>query len=278
MSMSELSFQNTSVAFAHKSNGELSKARMLFKSFNFPILLTYGPTMAKLAVALGLKFTIKKTIFEQFCGGETIEECDQAIAGLAKSGIGTILDYSVEGEESEATFDQTCAEILKTIQRAKGNSDIPFSVFKTTGVFSSDVLTAASEIIEKNQIVDIELIENHLMESHKQDWRNGCHRFNQLCESAADSEVQIFVDAEESWLQPAIDLLATSAMHKYNQTRAWVFNTLQMYRHDRLSYLQNQVAEGKCQYGYKLVRGAYMEKERARASKMGYQSSKTNYF
>ena len=269
--MSELSFQNTSVAFAHKSNGELSKARMLFKSFNFPILLTYGPAMAKLAVALGLKFTIKKTIFEQFCGGETIEECDQAIAGLAKSGIGTILDYSVEGEESEATFDQTCAEILKTIQRAKGNADIPFSVFKTTGVFSSDVLTAASEIIEKNQIVDIELIENHLLDSHKQDWRNGCHRFNQLCESAANSEVQIFVDAEESWLQPAIDLLATNAMHKYNQTRAWVFNTLQMYRHDRLSYLQNQVAEGKCQYGYKLVRGAYMEKERARAAKMGYQ-------
>ena len=269
--MSELSFQNTSVAFAHKSNGELSKARMLFKSFNFPILLTYGPAMAKMAVALGLKFTIKKTIFEQFCGGETIEECDQAIAGLAKSGIGTILDYSVEGEESEATFDQTCAEILKTIQRAKGNADIPFSVFKTTGVFSSDVLTIASEIIEKNQIVDIELIENHLMDSHKQDWRNGCHRFNQLCESAANSEVQIFVDAEESWLQPAIDLLATSAMHKYNQTRAWVFNTLQMYRHDRLNYLQNQVAEAKCQYGYKLVRGAYMEKERARAAKMGYQ-------
>ena len=269
--MSELSFQNTSVAFAHKSNGELSKARMLFKSFNFPILLTYGPAMAKLAVSLGLKFTIKKTIFEQFCGGETIEECDQAIAGLAKSGIGTILDYSVEGEESEATFDQTCVEILKTIQRAKGNADIPFSVFKTTGVFSSDVLTAASEIIEKNQIVDIELIENHLMDSHKQDWRNGCHRFNQLCESAANSEVQIFVDAEESWLQPAIDLLATSAMHKYNQTRAWVFNTLQMYRHDRLNYLQNQVAEAKCQYGYKLVRGAYMEKERARAAKMGYQ-------
>lgn len=269
--MSELSFQNTSVAFAHKSNGELSKARMLFKSFNFPILLTYGPAMAKLAVALGLKFTIKKTIFEQFCGGETIEECDQAIAGLAKSGIGTILDYSVEGEESEATFDQTCAEILKTIQRAKGNADIPFSVFKTTGVFSSDVLTAASEIIEKNQIVDIDLIENHLLDSHKQDWRNGCHRFNQLCESAANSEVQIFVDAEESWLQPAIDLLATNAMHKYNQTRAWVFNTLQMYRHDRLSYLQTQVAEGKCQYGYKLVRGAYMEKERARAAKMGYQ-------
>ena len=269
--MSELSFQNTSVAFAHKSNGELSKARMLFKSFNFPILLTYGPAMAKLAVALGLKFTIKKTIFEQFCGGETIEECDQAIAGLAKSGIGTILDYSVEGEESEATFDQTCTEILKTIQRAKGNADIPFSVFKTTGVFSSDVLTAASEIIEKNQIVDIDLIENHLLDSHKQDWRNGCHRFNQLCESAANSEVQIFVDAEESWLQPAIDLLATNAMHKYNQTRAWVFNTLQMYRHDRLSYLQTQVAEGKCQYGYKLVRGAYMEKERARAAKMGYQ-------
>jgi len=124
MSTTDLSFQNTSVAFAHKSNGDLVKARWLFRSFNFPALLTYGPAMAKAAVFLGLKFTIKKTIFQQFCGGENIEECNVAIKNLAKSGIGTILDYSVEGEESEETFDETCEEVLRTVLRAKGNEDI----------------------------------------------------------------------------------------------------------------------------------------------------------
>lgn len=259
------------MAFAHKSNGDLSKARWLFRSFNYPALLTYGPAMAKAAVFLGLKFTIKKTIFQQFCGGENIQECDTAIKNLANSGIGTILDYSVEGEESEVTFDETCAEVLRTIERAKGNTNIPFSVFKTTGIGSSDVLEVASSCIEQHQIVDINLVESALPEEYKSGWRKTLERFTKLCSSAAESKVRIFVDAEESWLQPAIDLLATHAMESYNKEHAWVFNTLQMYRHDRLAYLERQVAEGKCYYGYKLVRGAYMEKERARALAKGYQ-------
>lgn len=259
------------MAFAHKSNGDLSKARWLFRSFNYPALLTYGPAMAKAAVFLGLKFTIKKTIFQQFCGGENIQECDTAIQNLANSGIGTILDYSVEGEESEVTFDETCAEVLRTIERAKGNANIPFSVFKTTGIGSSDVLEVASSCIEQHQIVDIHLVESALPEEYKSGWRKTLERFTKLCSSAAESKVRIFVDAEESWLQPAIDLLATHAMESYNKEHAWVFNTLQMYRHDRLAYLERQVAEGKCYYGYKLVRGAYMEKERARALAKGYQ-------
>lgn len=259
------------MAFAHKSNGDLSKARWLFRSFNYPALLTYGPAMAKAAVFLGLKFTIKKTIFQQFCGGENIQECDTAIQNLANSGIGTILDYSVEGEESEVTFDETCAEVLRTIERAKGNTNIPFSVFKTTGIGSSDVLEVASSCIEQHQIVDINLVESALPEEYKSGWRKTLERFTKLCSSAAESKVRIFVDAEESWLQPAIDLLATHAMESYNKEHAWVFNTLQMYRHDRLAYLERQVAEGRCYYGYKLVRGAYMEKERARALAKGYQ-------
>lgn len=259
------------MAFAHKSNGDLSKARWLFRSFNYPALLTYGPAMAKAAVFLGLKFTIKKTIFQQFCGGENIQECDTAIKNLANSGIGTILDYSVEGEESEVTFDETCAEVLRTIERAKGNTNIPFSVFKTTGIGSSDVLEVASACIEQHQIVDINLVESAMPEEYKSGWRKTLERFTKLCSSAAESKVRIFVDAEESWLQPAIDLLATHAMESYNKEHAWVFNTLQMYRHDRLAYLERQVAEGRCYYGYKLVRGAYMEKERARAFAKGYQ-------
>ena len=269
--MAELSFQNTSIAFAHKNNAALSKARMLFKSFNYPALLTYGPAMAKLAVGLGLKFTIKKTIFEQFCGGETIQECDHTIKSLAQSGIGTILDYSVEGEESEETFEHTAAEILRTIDRATGNKDIPFSVFKTTGIMSSEVLETVSELIIKKEIQDVDLIENQLNHDQQGDWKRGYVRFMNLCETAAQSKVQIFVDAEETWLQPAIDMMATHAMQQFNQETAWIFNTLQMYRHDRLAYLQKQVAEKKCKYGYKLVRGAYMEKERARAQKLGYQ-------
>jgi proline dehydrogenase len=271
MSTQDLSFQNTSVAFAHKSDGELVKARWLFRSFNYPALLTYGPAMAKAAVFLGLKFTIKKTIFEQFCGGENIQECDRAIANLAKSGIGTILDYSVEGEESETTFEETCEEILKTIERAKGNADIPFTVFKTTGILSSEVLEEASNIITSEDIADVSLLENKLSPSHRQGWSKGFARFMKLCSTAAQSHVRIFVDAEESWLQPAIDLMATHAMETSNSDHAWVYNTLQMYRHDRLSYLERQVAERKCHYGYKLVRGAYMEKERARAAAQGYQ-------
>ena len=271
MSTTDLSFQNTSVAFAHKSNADLVKAQWLFRSFNYPALLTYGPGMAKAAVFLGLKFTIKKTIFQQFCGGENIQECDQAIANLAKSGIGTILDYSVEGEESEDTFEATCAEILKTVERAKGNPDIPYSVFKTTGIFSSEILEIASTIIEQSQLVDVNLVQNSLPSQHQQGWQLGFDRFMKLCRTAAQSKVRIFVDAEESWLQPAIDLMATHAMETCNQEYPWVYNTLQMYRHDRLAYLERQVAEGKCQYGYKLVRGAYMEKERARAKSQGYQ-------
>ncbi len=271
MSTTDLSFQNTSVAFAHKSNGDLVKARWLFRSFNFPALLTYGPVMAKAAVFLGLKFTIKKTIFQQFCGGENIEECNVAIKNLAKSGIGTILDYSVEGEESEETFDETCEEVLRTVLRAKDNEDIPFTVFKTTGIMSSDVLNAASTRIEENQIVDLDLVKSTLPDNLKQGWDKGLARFMKLCTAAADNRVRIFVDAEESWLQSAIDLMTTHAMETLNKDQAWIYNTLQMYRHDRLAYLERQVAEGKCHYGYKLVRGAYMEKERARALSMGYQ-------
>lgn len=271
MSTTDLSFQNTSVAFAHKSNGDLVKARWLFRSFNYPSLLTYGPTMAKAAVMFGLKFTIKNTIFQQFCGGENIQECDKAIQNLANSGIGTILDYSVEGEENETNFIATCDEILRTIERAKGNPNIPFSVFKTTGICSSHVLEAASSLIVNDEIQDIELVENALPEQYKLGWKLGLDRFMQLCTIAASSHVRLFVDAEETWLQDAIDLMATHAMESLNKENAWIFNTLQMYRHDRLAYLERQVSQKKCHYGYKLVRGAYMEKERARAAEMGYQ-------
>ena len=189
---SNISFQDTATAFAHKTDKDLRRARLLFRSFDYPILLKWGPSLAKIAVSLGFKFVIKDTIFKQFCGGENINDCVNAIQGLSHSGIGTILDYSVEGEESEAVFKHTAAEIKKTIDMAKGNADIPFAVFKVTGIIDAHVLekkSANTELSPSEEIL----------------WDNGSKRFFDVCEHAKHSDVRLFIDAEESWIQEAID-------------------------------------------------------------------------
>lgn len=254
---SNISFQDTATAFAHKTDKDLRKARLLFRSFDYPILLKWGPGLAKIAVSLGFKFVIKDTIFKQFCGGENIQECKDAIHGLSHSGIGTILDYSVEGEESEEVFAHTAAEIMKTIDMAKGNNDIPFAVFKVTGIIDSHILEKVS--------ANIELDSNESIL-----WENGKNRFNEICQHAANSDVRLFIDAEETWIQDAIDHLAEVAMVEFNKNKAIIYNTVQLYRHDRLVYLKEQIAKSSGFLGFKLVRGAYMEKERARAAEKGY--------
>ena len=255
---SNISFQDTATAFAHKTDKDLRRARLLFRSFDYPILLKWGPALAKIAVSFGFKFVIKNTIFKQFCGGENINDCVNAIHGLSHSGIGTILDYSVEGEESEAVFEHTAAEIKKTIDMAKGNADIPFAVFKVTGIIDSHVLEKKSA-------------NTQLSPSEEILWNNGSKRFFEICEHAKNCDVRLFIDAEESWIQEAIDRLAEQAMSQFNSEKAIIYNTVQLYRHDRLAYLKKQIAESKVFLGFKLVRGAYMEKERARAAEKGYQ-------
>jgi proline dehydrogenase len=255
---SNISFQDTATAFAHKTDKDLSRARLLFRSFDYPILLKWGPGLAKIAVSLGFKFVIKDTIFKQFCGGENIQECNHAIQQLAKSGIGTILDYSVEGEESEFVFISTAAEIKKTIDMAHGNVSIPFAVFKVTGIIDSHVLEKVSSNIE-------------LSESAQTLWEKGKSRFFDICYHAQKNDVRLFIDAEESWIQLAIDQLAEQAMREINTTKALIYNTVQLYRHDRLDYLKDQIKSTSGFLGFKLVRGAYMEKERARAIEFGYQ-------
>lgn len=257
-SQSNLSFDNTEVAFKSKSNAALRKASWLFKSFDYPITLSWGPTLAKIAVGLGFKFVIKSTIFEQFCGGETISECNHTIQRLSDSGIGTILDYSVEGAEIESVFDETAKEIIDTIEKAKGNSSIPFSVFKVTGIVESALLEKKSAGL-------------NLSDDENKRWLRGEARFFEICQAAFDCQVRLFVDAEESWIQEAIDRLAEIAMNKYNQNQAIIYNTLQMYRHDRLAYLKSQIENSTGYLGFKLVRGAYMEKERKRALEKGYK-------
>ena len=255
---SNISFQDTATAFAHKTDKDLGRARLLFRSFDYPILLKWGPGLAKIAVSLGFKFVIKDTIFKQFCGGENIQECNHAIQQLAKSGIGTILDYSVEGEESELVFVSTAAEIKKTIDMAHCNASIPFAVFKVTGIIDSHVLEKVSSNIE-------------LSESEQTLWDNGKARFFDICYHAQKNDVRLFIDAEESWIQLAIDQLAEQAMGEVNTTKALIYNTVQLYRHDRFAYLKDQIKTTSAFLGFKLVRGAYMEKERARAIEFGYQ-------
>lgn len=257
-----ISFNNTEIAFAHKSSSELKKAKLLFKSFNYPFLIQYGPKIAASLIDFltPVKTIIKNTLFAQFCGGESIEDCDKAIQTLKASNIGTILDYSVEGEETESVFDHTCKEILLTINRAATDrKNIPFSVFKTTGIGRMEVLTKvnAGETLSESEKLEYEKLKD---------------RFFSICKSAHDNDVRLFVDAEDSWIQDVIDTLTYDAMRLYNKDKAIIYNTIQCYRTERVAHINKILGEFNCYLGFKLVRGAYMEKERERAQKMGYPS------
>ncbi len=264
MSEFKLDFRDTATAFADKSDAELREKYRLFKMLNSPFLNAVGTRAAKFALSLGLPVEglIKSTIFEQFCGGEAIGECESAIKRLGAAKIGTILDYSVEGKSTEADFDNTRDEIIRTIERAKDDPNIPFAVFKVTGVAPLGTL----EKLSKKKKLDAK-------------GQAKCERIhtrvNEICEFAYAVGKPVFIDAEESWIQDAIDRLAIEMMEKYNRRAPIVFNTLQMYRTDRLQYLRDSRKQAKAD-GYilavKLVRGAYMEKERERAAELGYES------
>ncbi len=264
MSEFKLDFQDTATAFADKSNSELKEKYRLFKMLNSPLLNAIGTRSAKFALALGLPVEglIKRTIFEQFCGGETIEESEETILELGNANIGTILDYSVEGQAREADFDNTKDEIIRTITRAKDDPNIPFAVFKVSGIAplgTLERLSAKRKLDAKSQ-AKCERIHN---------------RVDEICEYAYSVGQPIFIDAEDSWIQDAIDRLATDAMEKYNLEKPIVFNTVQLYRAGRLQYLKEARRQATSD-GYilavKLVRGAYMEKERARARELDYPS------
>lgn len=258
------SFSNTEIAFKPKSNADLKQAHMLFNALGYSWLVNAGPGLVKFSFALGLpiKGIIKKTIFKQFCGGENIQECERTIAGLHQFKIGTILDYSVEGEETSEVFEATAAEIKRTIDKAAGNPAIPFSVFKLTGV-------ARFSLLEKwGSVAGFSTEEQHAFDTTFE-------RIRGICEYAYEKKVRIFIDAEESWIQPAIDYIAERMMEAFNQENCIVYNTLQLYRHDRYEYLQELYKKAKEKnfwLGVKLVRGAYMEKERERANELGYPS------
>lgn len=260
-----ISFDNTEIAFKSKSDKDLKKAYWLFKIVGNPSMVKMGKTMTNfsLKAKLPIKGIIKNTIFHQFCGGETIPDCANTIKQLGDFGIGTILDYSIEGKTSEEDFDATVKEIVATIQEAKNSKHIPFGVFKVTGISRFEILEKANP-------------ENaNLSDSEQKELQAVINRVDIICKAGFDAGIPVFIDAEETWIQDTIDLICVQMMKKYNLEKAIVYNTAQMYRHDRLTFLEKEIKEareGNYFYGIKLVRGAYMEKERERAAQKGYPS------
>ncbi len=255
-------FEDTSVAFSYKSDRELKKADFIFTLVNHPVISKIATTAAKIGLALHLpiKGLIKSTVFEHFCGGETIEQSEKTVQSLARFHVGTILDYSVEGEDTEEAFDATTNELLLTFEKAKGNVTIPFCVFKVTGIGSM-------ELLEKVQAKEA------LTEKEKEAFERVKDRVDRICNKAFLYSVPVLVDAEDSWIQGTIDDLTYVMMQKYNQQKAIVFNTFQMYRADMLDNLKNAFDHASANnyfLGVKMVRGAYMEKEAARAERMNY--------
>ncbi len=259
-----LSFENTEIAFRHATNFELKRAYWLFRIINVNFLVKIGPPVTNFAVKIGLpvKGIIKSTIFKHFCGGETIAECDNTIKKLYAGGVGTILDYSIEGEDDESVFDNTRDEIIRTIVRASGDKAVPITVFKVTGVGRFSLLEKLDEGLE------LTIIE-------QEEWQKVHARVLAICEKAYKTGIPVMIDAEETWIQKTIDLLALNMMSRFNKQKAIVYNTYQMYRHDKLESIKqdySQAVAGSFILGAKIVRGAYMEKERKRAEEKGYPS------
>lgn len=260
-----LQFDNTEIAFQSKTNKDLRKAILLYRMVKYPFIVKMGKNTLPILFALKLPIEglIKKTVFQLFCGGESIRDCKNKIDVLAKYGVKTILDYSVEGKESEADFDAACKATIDTIVYAHHYSEhIPFSVFKPTALGRFKLWEKANE-------------GKSLSEEEQAEFKLVRDRFYSIAEASKKHGVPVLIDAEESWIQTAVDQIAMELMGTYNKEKPLIYNTLQMYRWDRLEYLKTIIESSKNKgfhLGLKIVRGAYMEKERDRAEELNYTS------
>ncbi len=256
------SFKDTRVAFDLKSNKELQKSYFLFRTMSKPTLVKIGGVLTQLAFALHfpIKRVVRNTIFNQFCGGINEEDSLNVVNKLASKKVKSVLHYSIEGEEKEKSFDHCLQKTLETISLSKGNENMPFVVFKPTGYGRFELY---HKVNKKETLTNIET----------EEWNRVKERFIATCDEAIKANTKLLIDAEESWIQDAIDGLVEDLMVKYNKKEAWIYTTVQMYRHDRLAYLKELVKQAKKEkyiVGVKLVRGAYMEKENERALKNNY--------
>jgi proline dehydrogenase len=257
-------FNNTQNAFSLKSDTELERAYFLFKMIAVQPLVRIGTAVTNFALKANLPIEklIRATVFDHFCGGVSEDDCIPVVDKMFTKGVSSVLDYSVEGKEDEAHFEDAVQVVLKIINFAKERKAIPFAVFKPTGFGRFELYEKLGVGIE---LTDLE----------QQEWNRVEARFNKVCKVAYENDISLLIDGEESWMQDAADDLVAAMMKKYNKQKAIVYNTLQMYRWDRLDYLKKLHEEAKSEgfyIGMKLVRGAYMEKENNRAIEKGYKT------
>jgi proline dehydrogenase len=276
-----ISFENTAVAFANKNDGELKKAHFLFSSMGKPWLVNLGLKLTPLAIKLHLPFTktiIRKTIFKQFVGGENLEETAKVADKLEEYKVQVILDYGVEGKEGEHNFDHARDEFIKVITYAATQANIPFISIKVTGFARFSLLekldTTMARLtgtLMKRYLGAVML----LTTDEKKEWHRVRLRMLRVCEVAAAKNIAVLVDAEETWIQDPVDAVTLLMTDTFNKDKTVIFNTIQLYRHDRLQFLKDchtAAEERDFILGVKLVRGAYMDKERKRATEMNYPS------
>jgi proline dehydrogenase len=259
-----LSFEDIEVAFSNKSNWELRKSYGLFRLFNYSSIVSLGTKLTPLAIKWHLPVTpfIKLTIYEQFCGGETLRDCQTAIEHLGEKGINAILDYGVEAKSNETEYDNTCRQILKTIDYGRTNEHVSVVSVKITGL-------GRFELLEKIHAGE------KMNATEKKEYQRIHERVHKISSAAKSAGIQIYYDAEETWIQQPLNDLIEEMMRTYNRDQAIIFNTFQLYTTGCLPYLMEahqQAAKEGYFFGAKLVRGAYMEKERARAKQQGYPS------
>ena len=277
----DVSFANTKNAFAYKSDTELKKARFLFKSMGNAFLVRWGTRLTPLAMRLKLpiKRIIRNTIFSQFVGGETLQQTAVVARKLAQYHVQVILDYGVEGgNNGEAGFDEACDEFIRVIDYAASQPNIPFISIKVTGFARFELLEKLDYSLDKTSGSLMKRYEAALAgfsEDESAEWDRVCIRMLRICEEAAAKNIGVLVDAEETWIQDPVDVLSIQMMARFNKEKATVYNTVQLYRHDRLYFLKDMLDAALLKdfvLGVKLVRGAYMEKERARANEKQYVS------
>jgi proline dehydrogenase len=275
-----ISFDNTEFAFEYKSDEQLKKARFLFSLMAKLWIVRPGIRITPWAIKarLPIKGIIRKTIFAQFVGGETLEQTAAVAKKLAAYNVKIILDYGVEGKEGESNFEQACDEFIRVINYAATQPNIPFMSVKVTGFARFALLEKMHALIQMNEgslMKKYLKATNQLDETEKEEWHKVRHRMLRVCEAAAAKKIGVLIDAEETWIQDPVDALTLLMMDTFNKQRAVIYNTTQHYRTDRLQFLKDSLAaahERNFILGAKLVRGAYMEKERKRAAAMKYPS------
>lgn len=280
--VASISFDNTEYAFAYKKDKELKKAHFLFSSMGKPWLINLGLKITPLAIKWKLPFTkpvIRNTIFQQFVGGETLEETAAVAKRLGEYNVQVILDYGVEGgDDGEQGFDHSTEEFIRVIQYAATQANIPFMSIKVTGFSRFSLLEKIDAVMHREEGT---LMKRYLKsidklnDEEKEEWHRVRVRMLRICEAAAGKKIGVLVDAEETWIQDPVDALTMLMMDTFNKNRVVIYNTIQLYRHDRLQFLKHSyeaTLERDFILGVKLVRGAYMEKERSRAADLGYPS------